>query len=200
MAQPIDRYREMLPLYALRALASNEMDEITQAIEEGALPISMVDSTLAASAAVAELLAEGMPAPRKSLKNAIMAAVESDSAPTPPTEREQVFVMESDGEWVEMLPGISIKVLWRDPSSEQITFLARLAPGASYPHHRHRGVEECLVIEGDLGIDGATLGPGEFTVAFEGNIHRRTSTEVGCLLLLRSPMNDEVLGSDDSGT
>jgi anti-sigma factor ChrR (cupin superfamily) len=109
--------------------------------------------------------------------------------------RGQIFVLANGGEWVELLPGIQMKVLHQDVEHSRTTFLARLAPGASYPSHRHMGLEECLVIDGDLHVDGTVLRSGDFTASYYDKVHIDTHSEEGCLLLISSPMNDEFLDS-----
>lgn len=185
-------------LYALGALLPREIEEFEESLQNGTASRDDVDEHLQTVVALAEQLASVMPAPRRAVKDAIMAAIapEDTSAQTHAAAegREQIFVMQSDGQWQEVMPGIHFKSLWNDTETGQFTFLARLEPGAHYPSHRHAGVEECLVIEGDLRMNDHVLLAGEYTVAFADNVHHETRSEGGCLLMLRSPMNDEFLG------
>jgi anti-sigma factor ChrR (cupin superfamily) len=58
----------------------------------------------------------------------------------------------------------------------------RMEPGAVTVAHDHVGMEEFLVLEGDLvDDDGATFGPGDF-VSYEARTHHSSHTERGCLL------------------
>jgi len=84
-------------------------------------------------------------------------------------------------------------VLHQDVEHARTMFLVRLEPGAEYPSHRHMGLEECLVIEGDLHVDGNVLRSGDFTATYSDKIHIDTHSKEGCLLLISSPMNDEFL-------
>jgi anti-sigma factor ChrR (cupin superfamily) len=45
-------------------------------------------------------------------------------------------------------PGVRICFLRSDRESSYAAVLIRMAPGASYPGHRHKGREELLVLEG----------------------------------------------------
>lgn len=191
---PNEQRLERLFLFALGALEGRDMEEIDRAIASGEIPAAMVADAFETTSMLAIDLAASMPKPRRALKDQILAHL--DVEPTGPdiaSGRQQLFVLQNDGEWVDLFEGIRVKILWRDQTTGQITFLASLAPGANYPSHRHMGIEECLVIEGDLRMDDSVLGAGEYTVAFADNVHRVTRTESGCLLLLRSPMNDEFL-------
>ncbi len=62
------------------------------------------------------------------------------------------------------------------------TYLMRMQPGAVTIAHEHEGMEEFLVLEGDLvDSDGTTFGPGDF-VCYELGTHHDSWTETGCLL------------------
>jgi len=50
-----------------------------------------------------------------------------------------------------------------DRESQQGTYLMRMAPGAVTIAHDHPGMEEFLILEGDLvDSDGSVFGPGDF--------------------------------------
>ena len=58
----------------------------------------------------------------------------------------------------------------------------RMEPGAVTIAHDHAGMEEFLVLEGDLvDSDGTTFGPGDF-VSYEAGTHHNSWTESGCLI------------------
>jgi anti-sigma factor ChrR (cupin superfamily) len=61
------------------------------------------------------------------------------------------------------------------------TYLMRMEPGAETIAHEHAGMEEFLVIEGELiDDDGAVFGPGDL-VSYDGGTHN-SRTETGCLI------------------
>ena len=68
-----------------------------------------------------------------------------------------------------------------------------MQPGSHIPMHRHRGIEECYVIEGDVYANNETLSAGDYTCAMEGSIHHAISTVDGALLLIVSPESYEVI-------
>lgn len=87
------------------------------------------------------------------------------------------------GRWLKVLPGVSMKVLREDATTR--SYLLRLAAGASLPPHAHAHDEECLVLEGDVWLDGLHAGAGDFHLAHRGRPHGEVRTEEGCLLFLR---------------
>jgi len=184
---------ESIDLYALGLLSARETAEFEAEVLAGEVDAESLEEQLQTITALCEDIAQSMPTPRRAVKDAIMAAI----APAQPnarlSESGQIFVLSKGGEWAELLPGIMMKVLHQDDEHNRTTFLARLAPGASYPSHRHMGLEECLVIEGDLHVDGTVLREGDFTASYYNKVHIDTHSEAGCLLLISSPMNDEFL-------
>jgi len=78
--------------------------------------------------------------------------------------------------------------------AQRDAMLVRMAPGTSYPRHVHAGPEECFVLEGDLAVgDGLRLVAGDYQRMESGSRHPDQSTEGGCLLLLISSLNDELV-------
>jgi anti-sigma factor ChrR (cupin superfamily) len=65
--------------------------------------------------------------------------------------------------------------------------------GTSYPPHRHADVEECYVLQGDLRVAGRVLRAGDYQRADRDSVHGVQSTENGCLLLIVSSTDDELL-------
>jgi anti-sigma factor ChrR (cupin superfamily) len=96
--------------------------------------------------------------------------------------------------WVETdVPGVSVKRLRVDRERRYVTMLVRMAPGSAYPSHRHAGAEECFVLEGDLHVGDAVLRAGDYQCAHGASLHSVQSTENGCLLLISSSQEDELL-------
>ena len=63
-------------------------------------------------------------------------------------------------------------------------FLVRFKPGASSMPHEHTGIEEFLVLEGEIeDCDGALFRAGDFVSYGKGSRHFSTSRP-GCLLLV----------------
>jgi quercetin dioxygenase-like cupin family protein len=105
------------------------------------------------------------------------------------------FVGSDAGAWEPTgVEGIEARRLSVDRENDRATFLARMAPGTSYPAHRHAGPEECYVLSGDLRVGDLHMHAGDYQRADPGSIHGVQSTDAGCLLLLVSSLDDEILG------
>lgn len=97
-------------------------------------------------------------------------------------------VFESTG-----IDGIVVRRLAVDPEKDQVTMLVRMAPGTSYPAHRHGGAEECFVVEGDIRVGDLHMKAGDFQRAEEGSVHPVQTTDGGCVLLIVSSTADELI-------
>lgn len=86
--------------------------------------------------------------------------------------------------WQRFMGGVYFKPLREDGAS--LTYLLRMEPGAVVPAHRHAADEECLVLEGDLHLEGdLVLRAGDYHLARAGVLHATIRTEAGALLFLR---------------
>ncbi|MEM7309169.1 MAG: cupin domain-containing protein [Planctomycetota bacterium] len=91
------------------------------------------------------------------------------------------------------IDGIEVRRLAVDAEAAFTTMMIRMAPGTSYPAHVHAGAEECYVLEGDLVIGDLRMTSGDFQRMEPGSQHPDQHTEGGCLLLLRSSLDDRLL-------
>ena len=97
-------------------------------------------------------------------------------------------------EWQDTdIPGFSLKQLFVDAETGNVTSLIRMAAGTTYPPHRHSGMEHCYVLEGDLVFDDHTLHSGDYEVAYMDTDHSPVTTKFGCLLLIINNQNDQLL-------
>lgn len=94
-----------------------------------------------------------------------------------------LFVHSHEGEWVNVLQGVDLKLLRQDDMSR--SFLLRLMPGARVPPHDHALDEESLVLEGDATINGVLCLVGDYHMAPRNKPHGWISSENGCLLFIR---------------
>ncbi len=96
-----------------------------------------------------------------------------------------VSIMREDA-WVSLSKKIEVKVLHDDGHS--LSWLLRLLPGGCLPQHDHAdGLEECLVLEGQLRINGAAFGTGDYQIAHPGSVHYEVASDTGALVFLKSP-------------
>jgi len=100
--------------------------------------------------------------------------------------------LKDDG-WREVLEGVFVRRLYLDEKSGVATSLVKMLPGARLPKHRHLGIEQLLVLEGDCHIHGQVLGPGDYHHAPAGSIHEVTYTLNGTMFLLIAPEKYECL-------
>lgn len=103
------------------------------------------------------------------------------------------FIKASEGTWRDIAPGVTAKVLSFNPALRRTTTLLRFAPCTSYAPHRHTDTEELYVLQGGCSIAGHAMTPGDYHRAEAGTEHYDTSTEEGCLLLVISSPQNEVL-------
>ncbi len=79
-------------------------------------------------------------------------------------------------------PDLSWLPVSYDEKTGQGTYLMRMEPGAVTIAHDHAGMEEFLILEGDLvDSDGTKFGPGDF-VSYDAGTHHNSWTENGCLI------------------
>ena len=105
------------------------------------------------------------------------------------------IVRAAEGRWQPIaVSGVQVKQLSVDTERRYVTMLVRMEPGTSYPCHRHAGLEECYVLEGDLRVGETVLTAGDYQRADAASLHGVQSTSKGCLLLIVSSQNDELIG------
>jgi anti-sigma factor ChrR (cupin superfamily) len=96
-------------------------------------------------------------------------------------------------EWNDVAPGIACKLLATDREKNRVSMLVRLAPGTDYPPHRHEGVEELHMLDGELIVDDQTFRPGDYRRAKAGTVDRRVWTKTGCTCVLITSFRDAIL-------
>jgi anti-sigma factor ChrR (cupin superfamily) len=114
---------------------------------------------------------------------ALRIALETGAEPLPREPR-------AEPEWEEVAPGISCQLLATDTEGDRVSMLVRLAPGVEYPPHRHAGIEELHLLDGELWIDGRKLRPGDYNRAEPGTADERVWSETGCTCVLVTSSRD----------
>ena len=105
-----------------------------------------------------------------------------------------LVVRAGEGQWLPTGDaGVSFKLLYTDRERGTFTTLVRMEAGASIPAHRHLGVEQCLVIEGDLRAGNVEMGAGDFNCSLPGSVHEEIATTGGALFLIVGPERYEVV-------
>lgn len=93
---------------------------------------------------------------------------------------------------MEAAPGITCKLLSTDAEADRVSMLVRLAPDTAYPSHRHAGLEELYLLEGELWIEDRKLRPGDYNRAEPGTSDQRVWSETGCMCLLITSPSDQL--------
>lgn len=193
-----DEIAETTSLYALGAMSETERASMDEHLAQGC---AVCESEIGR---YGDLLARwvetnAVTAP-SSLRDKLIESIREESTPVPRAVSPIVFedaglivLRTSQMEWSTLSPGLSVKVLFDDKEREVTTTLLRLAPGAMYPAHRHKSVEEVYVLQGELQVEGVDLRPGDFCLAQPDTIHEGSYSKTGCVLVVKSSKHDEVL-------
>lgn len=193
-----EEMEERASLYALGALNQHETRAFDEHLAEGCEPC---EARLRSFESVVARLAfdSAEVSPSGALREKLMARIADEAAlaASEPTlhydDSHQVVVRADEGQWQEMCAGVYFKQLFTDSTRNTVTSLLKLQPGAHVPMHRHLGLEECYVIEGDVSANNETLKAGDYTCAMEGSIHHPLTSVNGALLLIVGPESFEIL-------
>ncbi len=113
----------------------------------------------------------------------IEQAIDDDAlSPSTRTVRGQALA------WEPFLPGIERKILFADKAAASSGVLYRVAPGAQVGSHCHAIIEECLVLEGEIEVDGITIRAGDLHMAFAGERHSALSSPRGAVVYIRGDL------------
>jgi DNA-binding NarL/FixJ family response regulator len=111
-----------------------------------------------------------------------------------------LFIARSEGmQWGAIdISGCQKKILFVDDREKSVTSIVRMQAGTQFPPHRHGGVEEVFILQGDLVVEGQPMKPGDYCRAEPATTHRESFTESGCIFLLKASQQDEILGDKSS--
>jgi anti-sigma factor ChrR (cupin superfamily) len=185
MRVPPDAVAELAALYIAGALSPADT--------------ATVEAHLAAQdadwiAAVADLqlplhhLAASVPpiTPPAHLRHRLLERVQAETVAPP---AGMVFRYAQNARWADSgLPGIRFRPLSIDVPNQRLTALIQMQPGARYPGHAHDGIEECLVLAGELRVGNALMRTGDYQRAEPGSHHAEQVAVTECTLLLLAPL------------
>lgn len=180
-----EEWLERAELFALGVLEGAELSQFEKHLASGCAPCEALASQTTAALDQAAQSLEPQ-APRPELKTRLFERIDSDKPGL-------LFVHAGEGDWLEMAPGIYVKILHRDDLSKIVTALVRMAPGSCYDNHRHTQTEELLVLDGSCYCGGRLLRKGDYHRAEPGSYHYDTRTDDGSLMLLKTAMQNEML-------
>lgn len=87
------------------------------------------------------------------------------------------------------MPGVTARMLHLDSVTKRFSAIVKLEPGSRIPPHHHDGLEECLVLEGELILGTVRMRPGDYQWAEDGSDHVEQWTDVGATVLISGPMS-----------
>jgi anti-sigma factor ChrR (cupin superfamily) len=178
-----EELRDLASTYALGIGETIETREFEQHLPGCAVCEAEVRAMRGVTAQLAHEAPLIRPAPR--LKTALLAKLAA----------EHRVVRAAEQAWETPFPGIEIRRLFIDKVTGTVTTLLRAAAGAVYPAHRHGGLEQVFVINGDLIFDDHTLETGDYEASREATEHSSITTKDGCLALIVHHVKDEVFQS-----
>lgn len=120
---------------------------------------------------------------------AAIEALLDNQAKKTKNDGDLIIVRQAEGEWQQLLRGVTKKTLFVNQPEAAETFLLRLEPGASLPAHGHNSTEECLVLEGEITIGRARFGVGDYQVALADILHLPIVSDKGALLFIRGELH-----------
>lgn len=184
---------ERAALFALDALDAAERAAVEEALDDD----RALERSIDGFRAVTDALLESEPAaePSESLRNRFLKGV-ADGSMTSGDQLRAVGYPSSppcarvaDAVWKPMpWPGISIRVLDRDPETGRVVFVLRCEPGAIIPRHRHVGSECFYVMRGDMrNLEDPSMPPmraGDFQFNPSRSYHAEFQTTEGCDLFV----------------
>jgi len=177
---------ELLPLYVLHALPSGETRLLEAHLAscaecrrelESLRPV--VDSLISSQADILQ--------PSGSLWTRLQERIGGEASEEPVTPEVAAW---REPQWEDVAPGISCKLLATDTERDRVSMLVRLAPGTAYPPHRHAGVEELFLLDGELWIEDRKLYPGDYNRGEPDTADRRVWSETGCTCVLITSPSD----------
>ena len=104
------------------------------------------------------------------------------------------IVHDEDVVWESLGKGMYVKNLFVNRAEHRVTMLVKMEAGGSYPPHVHFGPEECYVLSGDIYGDNFSMQAGDYQYAEPGSKHGFQSTKNGCVILVTSSLDDELIG------
>jgi putative transcriptional regulator len=192
-----DEVKALAPLYALGALSQQEARFLNEHVESCDVCKSEIEAFESVVEEIAFASAE-VESPART-RELLLARVAEDQRPggdrsvADDQGHQLLSVMAGKGEWEVIEEGIIAKLLSVDEETGYVTSLVKMMPGTRLPRHRHSGLEQFFVLEGDCHVNDQILGPGDYHRALSGSVHETTFTEDGTLFLLVAPSNYEVL-------
>jgi len=189
-----EEFENKVTAYALGSLGLHEarvFEELISSFDEGEInDLNELEQTVTALA-----FNSSPAAPPLSIKEKLFERInEENNNEEPSTQMPPMLKIRADeGKWFDYEVGIKVKPLFVDPSTKTMTTLMKMSPGSELPKHRHIGVEQCYVIEGEMIVGGIQYVAGDFFCAMPGTIHETVRSDIGGLILIVAPDHYETI-------
>ncbi|HTL32373.1 MAG TPA: cupin domain-containing protein [Kofleriaceae bacterium] len=191
--------RELLPLYAVNALAADEAAEVERAVQADPALAAELDSYLG-------LLTPVTPSP--DVKARLLASIGSGRFErfadrmaklfdvTLDRARELLGLVERDVSWENPMPGIALIHFDGGPACAAADCgFVRIQPGCTFPWHTHRGEEINVILSGTLrDSTGKVLQAGDELVQQASTQHDLTAGTDEVIYVARAMNGIEVSG------
>jgi anti-sigma factor ChrR (cupin superfamily) len=188
-----DTLREEIALHAFGMLEGEDATRVARHLE-GGCAVCLQEFQAVTSVLVGLTSSVEPVAPSPDLKQRLLTRVRSEKRDASHPEPGVYVVRSGSGTWKQSpWEGIAFMRLYYDRATGRVTSLVRVDPGARYPAHRHRGVEQSWVLEGSCRLGAVTARAGDFVCAAAGTEHGVLVSDEGCLLLMITTAKDEVL-------
>ena len=123
---------------------------------------------------------------RERIKSQLMSKISARMQPESTTDDPMVHNVRREQGWVQLSKRVQAKVLHDDGTS--LSWLLKMMPGGHLVEHDHAdGAEECMVLEGQLRLNGVDFYAGDYQIALPGSVHHEVASDQGSLVYLRSP-------------
>jgi predicted ChrR family anti-sigma factor len=182
---------ELLPELALGTLAAPERVEVERHVQACPACAEKLAGEAQLLTVVGASLEEA--APSRALRDRVFASVEGPRRFEPLLEAASALLRVNTGEVLEVFaqadhprgwltgpsPGLRVRPVRLGPSLGQARgWLLAMPPGGTYPHHRHEGDEEVLVLQGSYRDDqGRTATRGQRLREPAGSAHQLQALE-----------------------
>jgi anti-sigma factor ChrR (cupin superfamily) len=179
-------------LYALGALEGDEAREFEEHLAAGCAACAAELREFETVASQLGLAAPEAEPPAGARARLLALVSEERAGPRPGVSQKDapgfLVVRSDEGRWRPTDDaGVTFKLLYADRERGTVTTLVRMEPGSRIRPHRHLGVEQCLVLEGDVRSGAVGMAAGDFNCSMPGSIHEELISDGGALLLLVSP-------------
>jgi|SRR5882724_213008 len=184
---------DLASAYALGALAQPDAESFEQHLADGCDVCRELLRDFEAVVGEMGFSAPGV-TPSPNVRERLMRAIRNEKTDRSPVKAvpyqstpQSVTIRAEEGQWTPLCEGVATKQLFLDQVRNTVSFLIKMSPGSEIPNHHHFGIEECMMIEGEVFSGDETLRAGDYQVNMAGTIHESIGTVNGALFMIIRP-------------